>query len=173
MIVFAIFVIITLFSAVCLALTKKLVHAAFLLFMVLFGIAAIFVFAQAEFLAVSQIIVYVGGILILLVFGIMLTNRKLLQTPQTEIIQPLGAGIVSMLVMSGLGYGIYANDWEKIAVANTAQENANLPYTNIQFIGKELLTNYLLPFELMSVVLLVALIGAAYIARNSHENNNL
>jgi len=167
MIVFAIFALITLFSAICLALTKKMVYAAFLLFMVLFGIAAIFVFAQAEFLAVSQIIVYVGGILILLVFGIMLTNRKLLESPQTEIIQPLGAGFASMWVLAGLGYATYQNDWGKIAVANTQVNTTNLAYTNTQFIGKELLTSYLLPFELMSVVLLVALIGAAYIARKN------
>lgn len=167
MIAFGIFVIITLFSAICLALTKKLVYAAFLLFMVLFGIAAIFVFAQAEFLAVSQIIVYVGGILILLVFGIMLTNRKLLETPQTEIIQPLGAGFVSILVMSGLGYGVYANDWGKIAVANDFQNVITSPYSNTQSIGKELLTTYLLPFELISIILLVALVGAAYIARKN------
>ena len=72
--VLGLFAAITVAGGLLLALARNLIHAAFLLFVVLFGVAGLYVFAHAEFLAVAQVIVYVGGILILLIFGVMLTN---------------------------------------------------------------------------------------------------
>lgn len=136
------------------------------LFLVLFGVAAIFVFAQAEFLAVSQLIVYVGGILILMVFGVMLTQRKIDENPHTDLIQVVPSIITILILGAGFVYMIGENNWDLLA-----QNHATIPdenhFNNIQIIGKETLTTYLVPFEAVSVLLLMAMIGAIYIARKT------
>ncbi len=159
-----IFIGITTLSALCIALTRNLMYAILGLFLVLFGVSAIFVFAQAEFLAVSQLIVYVGGILILMVFGVMLTQRKIDENPYTDLIQVVPSLIIVLILGAGFWYMIGENDWDLLAKSHaTTADISN--FSNIQIIGKETLTTYLVPFEAISVLLLMAMIGAIYIAR--------
>lgn len=159
-----IFIGITTLSALCIALTRNLMYAILGLFLVLFGVAAIFVFAQAEFLAVSQLIVYVGGILILMVFGVMLTQRKIDESPRTDFIQIIPSIITVFIVGAGFVYMIGENNWDLLAQNHATISNISY-FNNIQIIGKETLTTYLVPFEAISVLLLMAMIGAIYIAR--------
>lgn len=159
-----IFIGITTLSALCIALTRNLMYAILGLFLVLFGVAAIFVFAQAEFLAVSQLIVYVGGILILMVFGVMLTQRKIDESPRTDFIQIIPSIITVFIVGAGFVYMIGENNWDLLAQNHATISNISY-FNNIQIIGKETLTTYLVPFEAVSVLLLMAMIGAIYIAR--------
>lgn len=159
--VFFAFAALTLLAAVGLLLTRKLVHAAFLLFVVLFGVAAFFVLAGAEFLAVSQVIVYVGGILILIIFGVMLTQRDLLnyggagwnRVPLGFVLS-LGLGLLLWRVLGRI-------DWEGLPHYQTEGSE----WQNVELIGIQTVTRYVLPFELISIVLLIALVGAAYLAR--------
>lgn len=159
-----IFIGITTISAICIALTRNLMYAILGLFLVLLGVAAIFIFAQAEFLAVSQLIVYVGGILILMVFGVMLTQRKIDESPRTDLIQVIPAFITVLILGAGFVLMIGENNWELLA-QNHATTSEITHFSNIQIIGKETLTSYLLPFEAISILLLMAMIGAIYIAR--------
>lgn len=166
-IVFFLFVLITLTAGFAIALTRNLMYAALGLFALLFGVAALFVFAEADFLAVSQLIVYVGGILILLIFGIMLTHRNLNEEPLTGITHPIVGFLIPFGIAAILGGIFMQEDWEKITQSHASLSPS--PLSNIQIIGKEILSTYLLPFEILSVVLLIALVGAAFIARNSEK----
>lgn len=165
---FAGFATVTLAAGVGLALTKRFMYAAFLLFALLFGIAAIFIFAGAELLAVAQIVVYVGGILILMVFGLMLTRKRISGHAETALHQSIPAAIVALSTAGILSYVFLPIDWESLSWIQ-ASESVQTGLTNPQLVGKQLLSSYLLPFELMGILLLLALIGAAYVARGKSQ----
>ncbi|HHG85772.1 MAG TPA: NADH-quinone oxidoreductase subunit J [Bacteroidetes bacterium] len=158
-IIFYAFALLTAAGAATLALSKNVIYAAWLLFIVLFGMAAMYIFAGANFLAVSQVIIYVGGILVILLFGIMLTQKLRGMKPKTGFINLLpGALIASALFLAFLSI-IRSVDFNQIGNATTHMPD------DVNGIGKATLTQYLLPFELISVLLLAALIGAAYLTR--------
>ncbi len=174
-------------SAVLVCFSHNIVHAAFSLLFTFMAVAGVYVLLGADFLAVSQILIYVGGILVLLVFGVMLTNR----VTNIDIRAAVRARIPAFVLCSGLltvlilllttGHWISYKDqpwtntpWNKNAVEQalapdqgTEQEKHDKSgsHGTAPEIGKLMLTDYLLPFELVSVVLLVALLGAASIAR--------
>jgi len=161
MLLFLVFLGLTLAAGMALAFTRNLVYAAFLLFAVLFGVAALFVFVGAEFLAISQVLVYVGGILILLVFGVMLTDKNILQQPKTGFTNLVpGIGIAGALGFALCWLALHATFPEPSGLSSP---HAARP--NAEQIGIATLTDYVIPFELLSVLLLVALVGAAHIAR--------
>jgi len=164
-IVFLIVALITLYAALEVVTTNNMVHAALWLIITLLGVAAIFVLLQAPYLAVVQVMVYIGAIailMILMIFAIMLT-RGVGQDKETQVNKnwPVAAvfgfamffGLALMLIFSGRG-------------------NATMPTfaadssTTITALGVALVSpnGYVLPFELASVLLLAALIGAIYIA---------
>lgn len=162
-VVFYAFLGLTVFSAFLLSLTKNVVYAAFMLFAVLFGMAGLYVFAGAEFLAMSQIIVYVGGILVILLFGVMLTHKLRELRPQSEIVNLipgalLATGMFVVLVMLIQEIG-----------ASQIRGTVNPQGGDLSTVGKAILTDYLLPFEAISILLLVALTGAAYLTRKPEE----
>lgn len=152
-------------AAVALSMTKKLMYAAFLLFIVLFGMAAMFVFAGAEFLAVSQVIVYVGGILILVLFGVMLTQKIRGEEPRTEVINLIPGIFVAGGLFAAFIFLIRSIDVNNLSWI--AKGNTIAPSSDVEAIGVETVTDFLLPFEAVSILLLAALIGAAYISRRA------
>lgn len=145
-------------SGLYIALSRNLINAALGLFVLLFGVAGLFALADAGFLAASQIVVYVGGILILLIFGIMLTRRNLKQEPLTQLSRQFPALLAVVVLAVLMSFVFLSENWEKLP-ANP--ENAS----HTRQIGLHILSRYLLPFEVASVLLLVALVGAAYVAR--------
>ena len=156
-IIFWIFALLTLGSAAVVVFSRNIVRSAFSLVFAFFGVAGIYVLLLADFLAVTQLMIYVGGILVLLIFGVMLT--------QNQINVDIKSGVLSVwpatIITAGIGGLLLAVFWDarwKIADTQPAQATANS-------IGEMFLTTYLLPFELASIILLVALIGAAMIAR--------
>ncbi|MCS7073580.1 MAG: NADH-quinone oxidoreductase subunit J [Bacteroidia bacterium] len=150
----------TVFSAILIARSRNIIYSAFVLFITLFSIAALFVFCGADYLAVSQIIVYVGGVLVLILFGVMLTNRLTFQgNPQTEIINWMPAFIVCILLFGLIVSTISASDWQ-ISTIITPTET-----TTTRTIGLRLFSDFLLPLEAISVLLTIALLGAAYLSR--------
>jgi|NOAtaT_6_FD_contig_21_1002957_length_564_multi_6_in_0_out_0_1 NADH-quinone oxidoreductase subunit J len=159
-VIFFLFAGITAISGILLAFTRNLVHGAFVLFAVLFGVAGLFVFAGGEFLSMVQIILYVGGILVLLMFGIMLTQKMKELEPRT--------GIVNILVGSLLALAMFGF---LLAMVFSFDVPAFAPSTgdDVKAIGLATLTDYLLPFELVSILLLAVLIGAAYMARRQSQ----
>ncbi|GHB85652.1 NADH-quinone oxidoreductase subunit J family protein [Persicitalea jodogahamensis] len=155
-------------SGLFILLTRNLMYAAFSLFLALLGIAALFVLAGADFLAVAQLMVYVGGILVLLIFGIMLTRvpdpEATSQTPN-RVLVGLGRKFWGLTV----GLGLFVVLFLVVVQANFALDGDTLDSrSTIRTLGVELMTTHLLPFEIAGILLLVALVGAAYLAM--HRN---
>lgn len=143
-----------------LALGRRLLHVLYVFFFVLFAVAGLFVLGGSEFLALSQLIVYVGGILVLLLFGTMLMGRSRVadEAPRA----PLGQFIPAVLVVSLLGAGAvwaFSQITLPIVALNTPPGTPQL--------GAGLLSTHAPIFELASLILLLALAGAAYYARRS------
>lgn len=161
-IAFWVFAAVTTGGALLLAATKNVIYGAFLLLVVLLGMAALYVFLDAEFLAVSQVIVYVGGILVILLFGVMLTNKMREVKPKTEIVNL----IPGLLVAGSLMAGFY---WltQKVNFISPTHKTTEMAMagSDVERIGVSTLTDWLLPFELISVLLLAVLVGAAYLTR--------
>ena len=155
------FALLTIASALAVVTVRNIVHAAFALMVTLFGVAGLYVFLQADFLAATQVIVYVGGILVLILFGVMMTSGRLEMRIHVERGQLLlGGGISLALLMLLLTVIANTPGWE-----NLTDDGTQYPPTTEQ-IGKLILNGkFLLPFEVVSVLLLVALIGAALISR--------
>ena len=161
-ILFYVFAVFTLVAASVVVFSRHIVRAAFALLFAFFGVAGIYVFLLADFIAVTQLLIYVGGILVLILFGVMLTNRQINVDAKSGTIQTLPAVSVVAAVAAGLLYVLYSTPWHMGSPALTVDKTAPQ-------IGELLLTTYLLPFEVASIVLLVALIGAAMIARREKK----
>jgi len=156
-IVFWFFVIMTITAALMVVLSKNLIYAAIALLFTFLGVAAMYVFLWADFIAGTQVMIYIGGILILLLFGIMLTHKiTSVRISHTNVQRVEGALIVAAIFV-GLVWMINFTPWLKV----TTQE----PLQTVHSIGTLLMTDFLLPFEVASVLLLGALIGAAVLAR--------
>ena len=155
------FALMTIASALVVVTVRNIVHAAFSLMVTLFGVAGLYVFLQADFLAATQVIVYVGGILVLILFGVMMTSGRLEMRIQIERGQLLLGGVIALMLLMLL-LTVIANTpvWK-----NLTDDGTELPPTT-ERIGELILNGpFLLPFEVVSVLLLVALIGAALISR--------
>ena len=162
------FALITIASAFAVVSVRNIVHAAFALMVTLFGVAGLYVFLQADFLAATQVIVYVGGILVLILFGVMMTSGRLemrIHIQRGQLL--LGGGISLALLMLLLTVIANTPKWENLTDDGTSltDDGTSLKPTT-ERIGKLILEDkFLLPFEVASVLLLVALIGAALISR--------
>jgi NADH-quinone oxidoreductase subunit J len=161
---FYVFALITILSGGVVVFSKNIIYAAFSLLFTFFGVAALYVLLHADFLAVTQILIYVGGILVLLLFGVMLTNNVISVEMKTGTIQAIPALIIAAIVAGTLA-GLSYSTWKAVGVPA-----AGGPQTTTGTLGQMLMTSYVLPFEIASVVLLVALIGAAMTARR-HRNS--
>lgn len=137
---------------------KYVVHSAFALMAAFIGIAGLFLMLGADFLAVAQILIYVGGILVLFLFGIMLTPPDRRERNSKRVLS-LGLPVLAIVLFVALQIGAVVK-W-------IVRPEIPPPGPTAESIGKALLnpTGYLIPFELISVVLLVALIGSVFIAR--------
>ena len=146
----------TLLSAGIVVFSGHIVRSAFALLLTFFGVAGIYVFLHADFLAGTQVLVYVGGILVLLLFAVMLTNRIKDIRISNESRGKVPAALLSLSVFAALSISALSVPWPRRALPD-------LPTTAP--LGLGLLTDYLLPFEAISVLLLVVMVGAAVIAR--------
>jgi NADH-quinone oxidoreductase subunit J len=162
-ILFFVFALITIVSACIVVFSKNLMYAAFSLLFTFFGVAALYVLLYADFLAVTQVLIYVGGILVLLLFGVMLTSKVVKVEIQTGTLHVVPAMIL-VAVVAGTLSGLYYSTWKSVPAVTGAA-----PTTTTAALGEMLMTTYLLPFEIASVILLVALIGAAWTARKSRK----
>jgi NADH-quinone oxidoreductase subunit J len=159
---FYVFALITVVSAFIVVFSKNMVYAAFSLLFTFFGVAGLYVLLNADFLAVTQILIYVGGILVLLLFGVMLTNRVINVEVKTGTIHAIPA-LVIVAIVAGTFAGLFYSTWKGVTAPATHITATTKP------LGEMLMTGYLLPFEIASVVLLVALMGAALTARRTRK----
>jgi NADH-quinone oxidoreductase subunit J len=163
--IWGLFAALTVGAALAVALSKNVVHCGYGLLFSLLGVCAMYAFLGADYLAATQVIVYVGGILVLILFGVMMTHRVNATDLRSELVQPIAALIAAgaMLVLS-VGM-ILDQIWPEKAVIEAAA-----PTTHA--FGVSFLTDYLFPFEFASVLLLVALIGAAMFTREQKSGEN-
>ena len=165
--VFILFAAVTLFSAVFVVTSSNLVRSAVALFFTLFGLAGFYVMLYADFVAGAQILIYVGGILVLIIFGVMLTNKmdkpSIANSSQNQII----AAIVSIILFLAQAFVIIKTDWNVSAKPLNSEGLIDKEGT-VETIGAQLMSSYVLPFEIVSVLLLAALIGAATLARKKN-----
>ena len=156
-VIFIITALVTVGSAAVVVVSRSLIYSVFSLLFTFFGVAILYVFLGADFLAGAQVLIYVGGILVLLLFGVMLTHRLYNLSLTTERFQPIVGIVIALGVFTSISVVAFKTKWMLI-------ENKELEPTTRQ-IGEAFLTNYLLPFLIASVLLLVALIGAAMLVR--------
>ena len=144
-------------SALRVVTTKNLVHAALYLVLVLAGVAGIFILLAAEFLAIVQILVYIGAIVVLFLFGIMLTRAPIGKTTELDNDQRWLGALVGLGLFGLLGSVLYDGFGRtKIAADEVARTGD---------VGLSIFQTYVIPFEVISVLLLAALVGAVVIAR--------
>lgn len=139
-------------------LDKNIIRAGFLLIGVFGGISALFLLLQAQFLAMAQLMIYAVGITLVVVIALMLTNPNLEYERSTDLPeQRLPAFITCTIVFAVLYMAVLSEAWPVVNTTPAAD--------NVQIIGASLLTQYALPFEFASVLLLIALIGAVMLAK--------
>ena len=162
LVVFYTFAAIALVSAILVITRQNVVHSAMFLAGTLLSVAGIFLSLRAEFLAGVQVIVYVGGILVLFVFVIMLvpTDRALFERRYNR--QGKVALVTAGILVAELTYGVYQGR-DSFVLPAAASEPA--VEGNSQWVGTVLYQNYLLPFEIASILLLVAIIGAVVLSK--------
>ena len=149
-------------SALYVVLGSNLVHAAFALVASFFGVAVFYAYLGADFLAGAQVLIYVGGVLTLLLFGVMLTHRIYDLNLRTGTVQVLPGALAAGLVFALLVWIIRSVEWGGPGAAGIAAGAAG---PTSESIGRLLVGDYLLPFEIASVLLLIALMGAAMLVR--------
>lgn len=181
-ILFAIFALAACFGAVAVVVSQSVVRMAFWLVISLGSVAGLFFLANADFLGAAQLLIYVGGTLVLLVFGVMLTASGPFMKIETSPGEIVVAGLVGLLFLFMAFSTLSGVDWQT-ANQQIAGDPPAVPAqgfddrsegNTLRPIGLALLgvrpdapgaPGYLLPFEIVSVHLLVVLIGAAYLAR--------
>jgi NADH-quinone oxidoreductase subunit J len=146
-------------GAVRVVTSRNIMHAALWLVLVLSGVAAQYVLLAAEFVAVTQVLVYLGAVMVLFLFGIMLTRasgsaEEQMDNPRPAKLAAAGIGVVLLGVLTySLWDGFGDREFGDIAVQRTAQ------------VSDSIFTSFVIPFLLISVLLLVALVGAIVLAR--------
>jgi NADH:ubiquinone oxidoreductase subunit 6 (subunit J) len=166
------FAVLTIGSALAILLTRQLLHAAFALLLTFLGVAALYVLTGADFLAVTQVMIYVGGVLVLLIFGVMLTQQSTIagegsRGKRNDLRTNPWLGFLVALSLFGVLLTIVLRvNWSLLNHLNPPADSsvASAHPSSIPTIGMQLMTEFALPFEIAAILLMVALIGAAYIA---------
>jgi len=155
-------------AALLTVLVKNILHSAVALISVFFGTAVLYFLLSAEFIAVAQVMVYIGGVIVFVVFTILLTSRLGERIQETSRLRKITAFVFSILVAI-LAIGFLK---EMVMVLQNPTED----FATLSAVGKRLLspdeTGFLLPFEAISLLLLISLIGAVTIARIPHDDKN-
>lgn len=144
-------------SAIYVVSLRNIFHCALFLVLCLFSVAGIYILLEAEFLAAVQVLIYVGAVAILMIFAIMLTSRladkKIMQSNDNVTLAIFVCAGFLLTSLGSFGYSV----WRVVETP--------LPENNTLTLGKLLMTDYVLPFEVVSIVLLAAMIGAIVLAR--------
>ena len=155
---FGLFCLISVLGALYVLFSKNVLYASYGLLVSFLGVAGIFVFAGGEFVSAAQIMIYIGGILILLIFGIMLSSNK-----------KLGKGslkVENMDTTFGLAVAVSLSLLLTFLILEVKfNTNALKPQQHIKNLGYNLMTDSVLVLEVIGILLLMALVGATYVAK--------
>ena len=158
--VFMILSIIMLGAALAVVTSKNLFHSALFLILSFVGVAGLYILLEAGFLAAVQILVYVGAISILIIFAIMLTRRLMAKDLVQRNAQWGISALVALLLFALFGFVLLRVNWPVVEVVE-----GQVTRDSISILGQELMNTYVVPFEVASVLLLVALVASIIIAR--------
>jgi NADH-quinone oxidoreductase subunit J len=142
--------------------SRNVLYSAFALFFTFLGTSGLYFFLDAEFLAITQVVVYIGGVSVLLLFAILLT-KNVDEIRKTNMMSGPRMAVAAAAALALLGSFLYAlrgTHW-------ATNENAAYPATTLKGLGDLLLGKYLMPFEVVSILLLAVLVGSLVIARRS------
>ena len=144
-------------AAIGVVTMRNIVHAALALVIVLAGVAAQYILLQAEFLGIVQVLIYIGAVIVLFLFGIMLTRDPMRKTAEYDNDQRVLAGLVSLLIFGVLAY-LLSDQFrgDKLHLGQPTQTSA---------IADSIFRTYVVGFEVVSMLLLAALVGAIVLAR--------
>jgi NADH:ubiquinone oxidoreductase subunit 6 (subunit J) len=176
-------------SAVAVVVSQNVARMALWLILSLGSTAVLFFSLNADFVGTAQLLIYVGGTLVLLIFGVMLTASGPFLKIKTSPGEGVLSGIVGVLLLSVILFSVCAVDWLKVSPPpqkgvsegfNRPEEGNTTRALGLSFLGtrpdkdlgsprEQLTSGYLLPFEIVSVHLLVVLIGASYLARTKRR----
>ena len=179
---FGLFAVAACSGAIAVVFSQNIVRMAFWLVVSLGSVAGLFFMLDADFVAATQLLIYVGGTVVLLIFGVMLTAGGPQMHLKTSPADGLLAAIVGSSFLLMLFFAISETDWPQAQVLassegyNKPEEGNTLRPIGLKLLGlsledlgaeadSKMSSGYLLPFEIVSVHLLVVLIGAAYLAR--------
>jgi NADH-quinone oxidoreductase subunit J len=165
-VIFYILASIAVLSAVMVIAGRNVVHSAIYLVLTFLCVAAVYILMRAEFVAAVQVLVYAGGIMVLFLFVIMLVNLQDLRAPGVRV----HATVSGVLGAAAIGSILYLYARTPLVADAPMQVVALRPGEggNLQAIGVALYSDFLLPFEIASVLLLVAMIGAIVLARQKY-----
>ena len=150
--------ILTLVSAGGVMASRNLLHAVLFLILTFLGVAGFFILLSAEFIARAQIIIYIGAISVLVLFAILLTPQAGRDNGETKMGAP--AYLLSIALLAVILFAIADADWSKLG---------HDPQLTVKSLGEALLTTWVLPFELASVLLTAALVGSIMLVRSPEE----
>jgi NADH-quinone oxidoreductase subunit J len=158
-VLFIVFGVITLGAALMVVTRRNVFHAALFMILSFFGVAGLYVLLEAPFLAGVQLFIYIGGISILIIFAIMLTRDMMNPDLVGHNSQWIAAAVVTVALCAVMVWAVLNYDW--------AEASGAVPEDTITRLGKAMVDQegLMLPFEVASVLLLAALIGAVTIAR--------
>jgi NADH-quinone oxidoreductase subunit J len=156
-VVFVVLAVAAVGCAVGVVTSRNIFYSALLLIACFFTVAGFYVLLQAPFLAAVQVLIYVGAIAVLILFAVMLTERMMAKVRRASNEQWWVALVVAIVLAAVMLYVVVSADWQ---ISDGA-----MPSDVIVALGQTLLGTYVLPFEVASVILLMALIGAIIIAR--------
>lgn len=156
---FGILAIMMIAAALGVVLLSNIVYSAFLLGGVFISIAGMYLLLNADFVAAAQVLIYIGAVNVLILFAIMLVNKRETFKPMNNAwVRPTLTAIVSAGIFSLLSAMILATPWE-LSPPTIAGSSSTIT------IGEHFFTDFLLPFELASILLLIAMVGAIILAR--------
>jgi NADH-quinone oxidoreductase subunit J len=155
---FWVLAILTLVSAGGVMMVRNLLHAVLFLIVTFLGVAGFFVLLSAEFLAMAQIVIYVGAIAVLVLFAVLLTPRAGRDNGETRWAGP--AVLLSVALLAVMLFVIKDTHWSTVVES---------PELTVADLGRALLNRWVLPFEIASVLLTAALIGAIMLVRSPEE----
>jgi NADH-quinone oxidoreductase subunit J len=145
----------TLGSGVMIVLARNLLHAVLFLILSFVGVAGLYITLSADFVAVTQILIYAGAIAVLMIFAVMLTPRSSRDNAGNYLQLP--ALLLSGLFVAGITFVVIQTDWRDVSRG---------PFDSTAVaIGNALLSPFVLPFEIASVLLVAAMIGAIVLVR--------
>jgi NADH-quinone oxidoreductase subunit J len=160
LIIFNVFILLSIIPSFWVAFSSDIVHAAFSLLFTFFGVAGLYVLLGADFIGVVQVIIYIGGILVLIIFGVMMTERGKMLRLTVQLPGRIFAAILSLIILVGLVLAIIRTPWPIVP-------SPAAPGPTSAAMGELILSKYLIPFEVVALLLLASLVGAVLIVRRS------